>query len=141
MSKLTTAISLFPSPFGIHVLKFMAQVFIPVPVNSVVSVPFRDSRSEILAHVESYGYPNSFPSPFGVRVLKFNLSPLWLSLSVFLFPSPFGVRVLKLVTRKLVVVDDMVSVPFRGSCSEITLFVCYTYKFSDSFRPLSGFVF
>ena len=57
------------------------------------------------------------------------------------FPSPFGVRVLKFVkVRSKVKRQSQVSVPFRGSCSEI-------YQGSQgltallSFRPLSGFVF
>ena len=58
-----------------------------------------------------------------------------------MFPSPFGVRVLK---------SEFgggghpgaagVSVPFRGSCSEITIKKNNDIV-SDSFRPLSGFVF
>ena len=58
------------------------------------------------------------------------------------FPSPFGVRVLKYekyndYASKL----ESVSVPFRGSCSEINAHLTFRTEFMDSFRPLSGFVF
>ena len=57
------------------------------------------------------------------------------------FPSPFGVRVLKLfVSYRAWQEWHVVSVPFRGSCSEMLLTSCVRVAL-ESFRPLSGFVF
>ena len=84
-----------------------------------VSVPFRGSCSEMLAALSYIALVTWFPSPFGVRVLKWAKISRWAGL--WQFPSPFGVRVLKFSRKRaegrgLV---GRVSVPFRGSCSEI----------------------
>ena len=59
------------------------------------------------------------------------------------FPSPFGVRVLKSLgrTRETDAQSDGVSVPFRGSCSEMITSMTTTSLSPGRFRPLSGFVF
>ena len=81
-----------------------------------------------------------FPSPFGVRVLK-----LWNNTDKYvdelLFPSPFGVRVLKFGLAVILLIVLPLSVPFRGSCSEILSVSASTVLAGMSFRPLSGFVF
>ena len=60
-----------------------------------------------------------FPSPFGVRVLKC-LGRLDGRKSVGWFPSPFGVRVPKSAGESRIRGWwSTVSVPFRGSCSEM----------------------
>ena len=85
-------ISQFPSPFGVHVLKYAEMTQYQV-ADAVVSVPFRGSCSEMLVLLFMFMADRvSFPSPFGVRVLKF-------------------------------------------SCANLSSFL------SSSFRPLSGFVF
>ena len=61
---------LFPSPFGVRVLKF--------------------PNLAVNAWAEG-----KFPSPFGVRVLKFSTSRTSKHGAIPMFPSPFGVRVLK----------------------------------------------
>ena len=86
----------FPSPFGVRVLKWNTNYFIWTFIFT------------------------KFPSPFGVRVLKLAAEKLK-ELKAAAFPSPFGVRVLKLAAK----LDKwreyaLVSVPFRGSCSEMT---------------------
>ena len=83
----------FPSPFGVHVLKFKAAAAASKDVE-LVSVPFRGSRSEIRNNRLRIGVSAGFPSPFGVHVLKWRRNP-----------EHGGMRV--------------VSVPFRGSRSEI----------------------
>ena len=86
--------SLFPSPFGVHVLK---------------------SRQYWVYENPYY----EFPSPFGVHVLKFK-SLLIIRHFDIEFPSPFGVHVLKYGPAiKKWLVYMKVSVPFRGSRSEI----------------------
>ena len=107
----------FPSPFGVRVLKF--------DTDEVYATP----------HVE-------FPSPFGVRVLKWSARGKSHG-SRNTFPSPFGVRVLKSAglynMRRQV---HGVSVPFRGSCSEMKrLLALIRLPMTVGFRPLSGFVF
>ena len=58
------------------------------------------------------------------------------------FPSPFGVRVLKCLLHKYEQQNLVkVSVPFRGSCSEMQKRRDFPPKPLKSFRPLSGFVF
>ena len=110
--------------------------------------------------------PAKFPSPFGVRVLKFILDTMVSSKSLW-FPSPFGVRVLKFLEGAAfvaafygvsvpfrgscseILIDEMrlmeitaaVSVPFRGSCSEMRLYAYVRRGEWAGFRPLSGFVF
>ena len=59
-----------------------------------------------------------FPSPFGVRVLKSESRDI-MDITLKEFPSPFGVRVLKLKMDVYILSLHIVSVPFRGSCSEI----------------------
>ena len=59
---------MFPSPFGVRVLKY--------------------EEAQIQPHVRL-----AFPSPFGVRVLKCGI--LSMTQASPKFPSPFGVRVLK----------------------------------------------
>ena len=84
---------LFPSPFGVHVLKLReGELGSRVPL---VSVPFRGSRSEMAGVLVYVALCLSFPSPFGVHVLKCYES---------------GVASGKI---------PKVSVPFRGSRSEI----------------------
>ena len=86
---------MFPSPFGVHVLKRCKQDY---------------QRLDGC----------KFPSPFGVHVLKF--FPFEYNASLYpSFPSPFGVHVLKLVEAQRQVWRGAVSVPFRGSRSEIVL--------------------
>ena len=60
---------MFPSPFGVRVLKSV------------------QTQNFIVAKVQ-------FPSPFGVRVLKYINEDVIIGI-VSRFPSPFGVRVLK----------------------------------------------
>ena len=63
-------IYMFPSPFGVHVLKSIKAMGI-TPLRFMVSVPFRGSRSEIGGKLKMKEYIlNAFPSPFGVHVLK-----------------------------------------------------------------------
>ena len=58
------------------------------------------------------------------------------------FPSPFGVRVLKYsIGGHKNGKDEIVSVPFRGSCSEIKPAARDKLLSGWGFRPLSGFVF
>ena len=83
-----------------------------------VSVPFRGSCSEMAESGVDVKLLEEFPSPFGVRVLKCCLQ-LSLTQSVIRFPSPFGVRVLKSFRPDYRKLQGKVSVPFRGSCSEI----------------------
>ena len=66
-------------------------------------------------------YLFQFPSPFGVRVLKYEFFQHVIVLTISQFPSPFGVRVLKLKAEPVLFayIRRGVSVPFRGSCSEI----------------------
>ena len=60
----------FPSPFGVHVLKFVSNTA-HTTTCSIVSVPFRGSRSEMAVTTISVATPvAAFPSPFGVHVLK-----------------------------------------------------------------------
>ena len=61
----------------------------------------------------------TFPSPFGVHVLK-RKQERALQTDEARFPSPFGVHVLKWVKPLITGIPSLeVSVPFRGSRSEI----------------------
>ena len=82
-----------------------------------------------------------FPSPFGVRVLK-SVPYAYIRRGEWGFPSPFGVRVLKFgyILSQERKSSIGVSVPFRGSCSEISL-GRQPMNIRNSFRPLSGFTF
>ena len=72
----------------------------------------------IMARI-SFEKVEKFPSPFGVRVLKYDSSASDAP-SLLLFPSPFGVRVLKSGSDSPLQESRLkVSVPFRGSCSEM----------------------
>ena len=87
--------TLFPSPFGVRVLKFHRNACFPHRACGV-SVPFRGSCSEIYPFIQVF------------------------CKSLYWFPSPFGVRVLKLHDEADgCSFEKCVSVPFRGSCSEI----------------------
>ena len=152
----------FPSPFGVHVLKswhyaaspYAGAVSVPFrgsrseidPLQvateklAVVSVPFRGSRSEMGVGTSMTRKFIEFPSPFGVHVLKFRRKTS-LRLRGFLFPSPFGVHVLKWLVQKAVSALKFVSVPFRGSRSEMRLSIATTPRLTSCFRPLSGFTF
>ena len=66
--------TMFPSPFGVRVLKFDA--------------------------IKAMGITPLFPSPFGVRVLKLWKRRVFVGSMECSFPSPFGVRVLKCLKRK-----------------------------------------
>ena len=83
----------FPSPFGVHVLK-------------------------VGGYYAYNKYANKFPSPFGVHVLKFVCDVLEL-FPYLEFPSPFGVHVLKSGIIAPKTSCAWVSVPFRGSRSEM----------------------
>ena len=86
---------------------------------SYVSVPFRGSRSEMRTWWYLVQALSRFPSPFGVHVLKFDEDSDWYDSQFRLFPSPFGVHVLKFAWQEGRLSDSDVSVPFRGSRSEI----------------------
>ena len=110
----------FPSPFGVRILKFTPLRLFHGLLQ--VSVPFRGSYSEIDESITDYRFKEifaKFPSPFGVRILKFNSN---ISLQSF--------------------ISSLVSVPFRGSYSEISTSRNDIVGIIDiCFRPLSGFVF
>ena len=134
--------STFPSPFGVHVLKSARRAGERKGAYYGVSVPFRGSRSEIAVWREHrLTLLGRFPSPFGVHVLKYEKTAIQGAITI-MFPSPFGVHVLKCVG---VALDKgyipSVSVPFRGSRSEIKLLTRAKRAGVDSFRPLSGFTF
>ena len=83
-----------------------------------------------------------FPSPFGVRVLKLARIS-FIKAGESAFPSPFGVRVLKFALPADEQASKLnVSVPFRGSCSEMSWRESRSrFSSTSRFRPLSGFVF
>ena len=107
---------MFPSPFGVRVLKFRRSIRIHQRLNKV-SVPFRGSCSEI--------------SSMRARLI------LFVSVSV-----PFRGSCSEMLPpiKLLRYSQGLVSVPFRGSCSEIQRCTLYG-ALVGSFRPLSGFVF
>ena len=109
-------VNLFPSPFGVRVLKsyllmHIEKLFgafpsfrgscsetaalISISLARSISVPFRGSCSEMRLYSANPSFTDTFPSPFGVRVLKFKVSPEEMAAIKDAFPSPFGVRVLK----------------------------------------------
>ena len=64
------AIDLFPSPFGVCVLKYRERKIEWLKAQGV-SVPFRGLCSEMRRGEWGFGrYDCMFPSPFGVCVLK-----------------------------------------------------------------------
>ena len=131
---------LFPSPFGVRVLKSEMPerdrhngLYVSVPFRGscseiaksqawrlacLVSVPFRGSCSEIARLMEiSAAAAVSVPFRGSCSEILLESNP---PLDGLVFPSPFGVRVLKLLLWHVFHSQKQkVSVPFRGSCSEI----------------------
>ena len=103
-----------------------------------VSVPFRGSRSEILIPKDVTEAAKAFPSPFGFHVLKSSFKHAVKAYMILSFPSPFGVHVLKWTRPLSKAQSQSVSVPFRGSRSEMERIKMAKTRFSPKFPSPFG---